>query len=59
MTQSGLLTFVSYALADYFVITDDASDPQLQQRASTNPVSASVANQNASIKLKDRGVFPR
>jgi len=37
MTQSGSLSFDSYGLANYFVITDDAADPQLQQRASTNP----------------------
>jgi uncharacterized membrane protein HdeD (DUF308 family) len=37
MTQSGSLSFDSYGLADYFVITDDAADPQLQQRGFRNP----------------------
>jgi len=38
MTQSGSLSFDSYSLADYFVITDDAQDPQLQQRASATHI---------------------
>jgi hypothetical protein len=36
MTQSGSLSFDSYGLADYFVITDDAADRQLQQRGFRN-----------------------
>jgi hypothetical protein len=52
MTQSGSLAFDSYGLADYFVITDDAAGPQLRQRGFRNPISATVANQNASIELK-------
>jgi hypothetical protein len=56
MTQSGSLSFDSYGLADYFVITDDAADPQLQQRVSATHI-ATVANRNASIKSEGRGVF--
>jgi uncharacterized membrane protein HdeD (DUF308 family) len=37
MTQSGSLSFGSYSLADYFVVTDDAAGPQLQQRGFRNP----------------------
>src|SRR5215467_13689806 len=58
MTQSGSLSFDSYGLQ-----TTSLSLMTRRIRSCSNglpqPVSATGANQSASIKLEDRGVFPR